>query len=143
MNETLQKIWHWIKVAALWIKGHIALIAFAIAMVFALVVAKNKSSLYAQLLEEFRNQQAQNTRNLDALRAVQADHITKQEAINKRYNEVLDHIQRDYQSQIQNLDVQKEKDLKHIIAVNQNDPNAMARDINILFGIPIYPPSNS
>lgn len=135
----LMKVWSWLKIAALWIKGHWLLLALVAGVIYAFLFAKNKSTMLNQLLRELREQQAQNVQELNQLRQIQQDQISKQQEINAKYNEVLDKIERDYRSQLQTLDIQKEVDLRHIIATNRDDPNAMARDINILFGIPIYP----
>jgi predicted nuclease with TOPRIM domain len=115
------------------------LLVLGAALVYAIFLAKNKSKVVDQLLKEFQNQQVQNRQQLDELRKIQREQITKQQEINAKYNEVLDRIQRNYQEQLRTLDVQKERDLRHIISVNKDDPAAMARDINALFGIPIYP----
>lgn len=135
----LMKVWGGLKVVGAWLKGHWFLLVLAGALVYAAIFAKNKAVLVDQLLKEFKDQQVQNSRQLDELRRIQQEQITKQQEINQKYNEVLDRIQRDYQDQLHTLDIQKEVDLRHIIATNKDDPAAMARDINTLFGIPIYP----
>jgi len=123
----------------LWIKGNWLLLLISAGMLYALFLAKNKASMLEQLLEEFKDQQAQNKQQLENLRKVQQEQIAKQLEINAKYNQVLAHIQANYQEQLQTLNSEKEKDLKRIVATNKDDPSAMARDINILFGIPIYP----
>jgi len=135
----LMKIWGGLKVVGVWFKGHWFLLVLAVALVYTAIFAKNKAVLVDRLLKEFKDQQAQNSKQLDELRRIQQEQITRQQEINQKYNEVLDRIQRNYQDQLHTLDVQKEVDLRHIIATNKDDPAAMARDINILFGIPIYP----
>jgi uncharacterized protein YlxW (UPF0749 family) len=133
------KVFSWFKVVWTWIKGHWGLLVAFLVMVMAAVVAKNKTQVVERLLKELREQQTQNTKDLDQLRQVQKEQIDKQQEINRKYNEVMDTIQRDYQEQLRTLDIQKEIDLRHIISTNKDDPAAMARDINVLFGIPIYP----
>lgn len=135
----LMKVWGALKVVGTWIKGHWLLLVLGAALAYAVLFAKNKASVVDRLLKEFQDQQAQNRKQLDELRKIQQDQITKQQEINRKYNEVLDKIQRDYNEQLRSLDVQKEADLRHIISVNNDDPAAMARDINALFGISIYP----
>jgi biopolymer transport protein ExbB/TolQ len=135
----LMKVVNALKVCGVWLKGNWLLLVLGAALVYAIFLAKNKSKVVDQLLKEFQNQQVQNRQQLDELRKIQREQITKQQEINAKYNEVLDRIQRNYQEQLRTLDVQKERDLRHIISVNKDDPAAMARDINALFGIPIYP----
>ena len=142
MPVWLQKTWNWLKIAGTWIKGHALLLALGVLLVYAMIASKNKQTLYNQLLQEFQGQQAKNAKELQDLRNIQQENLRKQEEINRKYNEVLDRIQKNYQDQLQNLDAQKEQDLRRIIAANHDDPNAMANDINTLFGIPIFPPSN-
>lgn len=142
MPVWLRKTVDWLKVAWTWVKGHFVLLLLIFAVVWAVLFAKNKQDLYKQLMEEFRGQQAQNAKELQDLRRIQQENLQKQAEITRKYNEVLDRIQRGYQDQLQTLDKQKEQDLKRIIEANHDDPNAMASDINALFGIPIYPPSN-
>lgn len=135
----LMKVWGGLKVVGAWLKGHWLLLLLGAGLIYAFVFAKNKTAMVDQLLKEFKDQQTQNAKQLDELRKIQQEQITKQQEINQKYNEVLDKIQRDYQDQLHTLDIQKEVDLRHIIATNKDDPAAMARDINTLFGIPIYP----
>lgn len=135
----LMKIWGKLKIAGLWLKGHWLLIVLVMGMLYVIVVAKNKSAMIDNLMKELREQQAQNSQELNQLRQIQQDQIFRQQEINAKYNEVLDRIQRDYQEQLRTMDVEKEMNLRHIIATNKDDPAAMARDINTLFGIPIYP----
>lgn len=142
MPVWLQKTWNWLKIAGTWIKGHALLLVLGVLLVYAMIASKNKQALYNQLLQEFQGQQAKNAKELQDLRNIQQENLRKQEEINRKYNEVLDRIQKNYQDQLQNLDAQKEQDLRRIIAANHDDPNAMANDINTLFGIPIFPPSN-
>lgn len=142
MPVWLQKTWNWLKVAGTWIKGHAILLVLGVLLVYALIASKNKKDLYEQLLSEFQGQQAKNAKDLQDLRDIQQENLRKQEEINRKYNEVLDRIQKNYHDQLQNLDAQKEQDLRRIIAANHDNPTAMANDINILFGIPIFPPSN-
>lgn len=142
MPVWLQKTWNWLKIAGTWIKGHALLLVLGVLLVYAMIASKNKQALYNQLLQEFQGQQAKNAKELQDLRNIQQENLRKQEEINRKYNEVLDRIQKNYQDQLQNLDAQKEQDLRRIIAANHDDPNAMANDINALFGIPIFPPSN-
>lgn len=109
-----------------------------IGLILGILFAKNKSLLIEELMKEFRDQQDRNRKQLDELRRIQQEQIASQQEINRKYNEVIDKIQREYQNQLHTLDVQKEADLRHIIAANKDDPAAMAKDINILFGIPLY-----
>ena len=132
-----------LQVAGTWIKGHWFLLLLFAGIIYAFLFAKNKNGMIEQLMKELREQQAVNRQQLDDLRKIQQEHITQQHEINQKYNEVLDRIQKDYREQLNTLDAQKEVDLRHIIATNKDDPAAMARDINILFGIPIYPTSPS
>lgn len=134
----LMKVSNFFKVVGTWIKGNWLLLLLAIALIYAVCFAKNKMVLVDQLFKEFKSQQEQNAKQLEELRKIQEEQITKQQEINRRYNEVLDRIQRDYHEQLRTLDVQKERDLRNIIENNHDDPAAMAKDINILFGIPIY-----
>jgi uncharacterized protein YlxW (UPF0749 family) len=135
----LMKVHGWLKAVGAWLKGHWFLFVLIGPLVYAAIFAKNKAVLVDQLLKEFKEQQTQNSKQLDELRRIQQEQITKQQEINQKYNEVLDRIQQNYQDQLRTLDIQKEVDLRHIIATNNDDPAAMARDINALFGIPIYP----
>lgn len=139
MPVWLQKTWNWLKVAGTWIKGHAILLVLGVLLVYALVASKNKKDLYEQLLSEFQGQQAKNAKDIQDLRNIQQENLRKQEEINRKYNEVLDRIQKNYHDQLQNLDAQKEQDLRRIIAANHDDPNAMANDINALFEIRFSP----
>jgi uncharacterized membrane protein YhiD involved in acid resistance len=135
----LMKVFGWLKLAGAWLKGHWYVLVIAAGLIYASILAKNKSTVINDLLKELREQQTRNSKQLDELRKIQHDQIVRQQEINAKYNEVLNKIQKDYQDQLRNLDSQKEADLRNIIATNKDDPSAMARDINILFGIPIYP----
>jgi sensor histidine kinase YesM len=139
----LLSVWHWLKIAGVWIKGNWILLLLAAGMVFALVAAKNKAANYETLLKAFQDQQTQNARELDELRKIQQDQIQKQLDIDRKYQEVLDKIQKDYQDQLHALDAKKQQELRAIIAANHDDPASMASAINGLFGIPIYTIPNS
>lgn len=133
------KVWGGLKVVGAWLKGHWLLLLLGFGLIYAFAFARKKTTMIDELFQEFKDQQTQNARQLDELRKIQQEQIVKQQEINQKYNEVLDKIQRDYQDQLHTLDIQKEADLRHIVATNKDDPAAMARDINTLFGIPIYP----
>ncbi len=134
----LMKVSNFFKVVGTWIKGNWLLLLLVGTLLYVVCFAKNKMVLVDQLFQELKSQQEQNAKQLEELRKIQEEQITKQQEINRRYNEVLDRIQRDYHEQLRTLDVQKEQDLRNIIENNHDDPAAMAKDINILFGIPIY-----
>lgn len=132
------KVWNFFKLAGTWIKGNWLLLLLIGGLIYVICFAKNKQVLFDQLLKEFKNQQEQNAKQLEELRKIQEEQVLKQQEINRKYNEVLDRIERDYREQLRTLDIQKERDLRNIIENNQDNPDAMAKDINILFGIPIY-----
>jgi flagellar motility protein MotE (MotC chaperone) len=124
------------KIAYLWLKGNIVIIALFVIAVCVALFSASKTKELANYIEETENA---NRREYQALKANLDLHIRKQQEINDKYNQVLERIQRDYSAQLEQLDKQKEKDLRLIIEKNNDDPQAMARDINILFGIPIFP----
>lgn len=140
----LTKVWNGLKVAGTWLKGNWVLLLLLAGMVYTLLLAKNKSALYDQLMKEFRGQQEQNRKDLEELRKIQQDQIQKQQEIDRKYHEVVAKIEKDYQDQLRALTADKEKELRVIIARNNDDPGAMATEINSLFGIPLYTvtPSN-
>lgn len=141
----LTKVWNGLKVAGTWLKGNWVLLLLLLGMVCALLVTKSKSVLYDQLIKEFRDQQEQNRKALLELRKIQQDQILKQQEINRKYQEVVAKVERDYQGKLLSLTIDKEKELRAIIAQNNDDPVAMANEINSLFGIPLYtvsPPSH-
>jgi len=134
----LAKVWNGLKVAGTWLKGNWILLLLLVGMVYTLLITKSKSVLYDQLTREFRDQQEQNRKVLEELRKIQQDQILKQQEINRRYQEVVAKVERDYQSKLHTLTADKEKELRAIIARNNDDPGAMAIEINNLFGIPLY-----
>lgn len=133
------KVGNFFKLLWLWLKNNWVVIPFAVVAIYTFFLAKNKAAIIDQLTREFQAQQTQNREQINELRRIQQEQIVRQQEINKRYNEVLDRIQTDYRDQLRTLDAEKEKDLRRIIAVNKDDPEAMAKDINTLFGIPIFP----
>jgi phosphoglycolate phosphatase-like HAD superfamily hydrolase len=137
----LMKVGNFFKLLWLWLKNNWIVVPFAAVAVYTFFLAKNKSAIIDQLTKEFQAQQTQNREQLNELRRIQQEQIVKQQEINKKYNEVLDRIQVNYQEQLKTLDAEKERDLRRIIATNKDNPEAMAKDINILFGIPIFPNS--
>lgn len=142
----LTKIWNWLKIAGTWLRGNWFLALLLVGIVYTLVLAKNKAVLYDQLMRELRNQQAQNRKDLEELRKIQQDQIQKQQEIDRKYQEVVAKIEQDYRNQLRILTADKEKELRAIIARNNDDPNFMATEINNLFGIPLYivpPPSSN
>lgn len=143
MPLIFSKIWNWLKIAGTWLKGNWLLLVISAGIVFGILFAKNKTDVIQQLLKEYEGQQRRNAEELNALRNIQKEHIQKQEEISRKYNEVLDLIQKNYQDQLRTLDVQKEQQLRQIIETNNNNPEAMATSINNLFGIPIYPSTNT
>lgn len=134
----LAKVWNGLKVAGTWLKGNWILLLLLVGMVYTLLITKSKSVLYDQLTREFRDQQEQNRKVLEELRKIQQDQILKQQEINRRYQEVVAKVERDYQGKLLSLTMDKEKELRAIIARNNDDPGAMAIEINNLFGIPLY-----
>lgn len=134
----LTKVWNWIQQAGAWLKGNWTLLLLLVGMVYTLILTKNKSSLYDQLMREFRDQQERNRKDLEELRKIQQDQIQKQQEIDRKYQEVVAKIERDYQDQLRALTAQKERELREIISRNRDDPSAMATEINGLFGIPLY-----
>lgn len=126
------------KVAGTWIKGNFILILLLVGLIYAFLFVKRKTDLYNQLLKEFRDQQTQNKQQLEDMRKVQQEQIQKQQEIDKKYHEVLEKIEKDYQGKLAALTTDKEKELRRVIEKNQDDPGAMATEINSLFGIPLY-----
>lgn len=139
----LTKIWNWLKLVGVWIKGNFTLILLLIGVVYAFFFVKKKTDLYNLLFKEFRDQQVQNKQQLDDMRKVQQEQIQKQQEIDKKYHEVLEKIEKDYQGKLAALTTDKEKELRRVIEKNQDDPVAMATEINSLFGIPLYSLPNS
>lgn len=138
MPVWLTNVGHWFERAWTWIKGHWALLLLGVGILAMVVLAKRKSDQYENLLKEFQGQMAQNSKELDELRKIQQDQIAAQAEITRKYREVVSRIEQNYRDQLQNLDANKEKELRAVIAANRNDPDAMAREINSVFGIPIY-----
>ena len=129
---------HWFKFIWTWLKGNWLVVIIGIALVYVMILARNKQSLYDHLLKEFQGQMAQNHADLDALRQVQQDQIQKQQQITQKYQEVMDKIARDYAASLQTLDAQKQRQLHDIVAQNSDNPDVMAAQINTLLGIPLY-----
>lgn len=137
MPAWLIKTGHLFQKIGQWLKGNWLLIVIIIGAIFALIFAKRKLDNLNLLVNEFKNQSAQNRANMDALKRVQDEQIQVQQEINRQYREVLDKIQKDYQSALSQLDSKKKQEILEIITQNHNDPNLMAQNINNLFNIPI------
>lgn len=125
-----------LKLALIWLKNNIVALFLVVVSVCIAVFSASKTKKLTDYIKETDDA---NRREYEALKANLDLHIRKQQEINDKYNQVLERIQRDYATQLEQLDKQKEKDLRLIIEKNNDDPQAMARDINLLFGIPIFP----
>lgn len=136
----LTKVGNALKVAFTWIKGNALLIFMAVAMIYAFITVKRRDGVYQQLMDEFRKQQAQNRLQVEELRRIQQEQIVKQQEIDRKYREVVATIEQNYRDQLQNLSRAKEQELRQIVARNNDDPNAMAQEINSLFGLPVFTP---
>lgn len=139
MNITWLKVGHFFQVVWTWIKGNWMVILLGAGLLFAIISAKGKADSYNNLMKEFQDQLTRNHAELDQLRALQQSQIAQQQAINQHYNEVIDKIQHDYQSAVATLDANRRKELQNVIANTHDDPDEMARQVNALFGLPIYP----
>jgi gas vesicle protein len=138
----LKKAWHFLQVVYTWIKGNWLLLLLLLGFIYAVFFARQKENSYNNLLKAFQDQMAQNQKELDDLRKIQEDQIKAQQEIETKYREVLDKIEKDYQDKLQQLDKEKEQEIKDIIAKNRDNPDAMAKELNTLLGIPLYPTSS-
>jgi hypothetical protein len=136
----LTKVGNALKVAFTWVKGNALLIFMAVAMIYAFITVKRRDGVYQQLMDEFRKQQAQNRLQVEELRRIQQEQIVKQQEIDRKYREVVATIEQNYRDQLQNLSRAKEQELRQIVARNNDDPNAMAQEINSLFGFLVFTP---
>lgn len=134
----LTKIGNALKIAFTWLKGNFMLVLLLFVVIYSLIAVKKRDNMYKDLWEQYREQQAQNRRELEELRKIQQEQIAKQQEIDKKYREVVASIEQNYRDQLQNLSRAKEQELRQIIARTHEDPSAMAQEINSLFGLPVY-----
>lgn len=134
----LTKIGNALKIAFTWVKGNFMLVLLLFVVLYSLIAVKKRDNMYKDLWEQYREQQAQNRRELEELRKIQQEQIAKQQEIDKKYREVVASIEQNYRDQLQNLSRAKEQELRQIIARTHDDPGAMAQEINSLFGLPVY-----
>lgn len=134
----LTKIGNALKVAFAWLKGNFVLVLLLFVIIYSLIAVKKRDNMYKDLWEQYREQQAQNRRELEELRKIQQEQIAKQQEIDRKYREVVASIEQNYRDQLQNLSRAKEQELRQIIARTHDDPGAMAQEINSLFGLPVY-----
>lgn len=114
------------------------LLVLGIGIFLVLVFAKRTSDKYNNLLKRYVEQSDANRKAMDDLRKIQEGHLAEQAKINQKYREVIQRIENNYRSQLEQLNVEKERDLKALIKANHDNPQEMARQINLLFGLPIY-----
>lgn len=138
-NVSWLKIGHFFAYVGTWLKNNWLVLLLLAGLVYAIIFARGKSSDYDQLIKQFQDQLTRNRQDLDQLRQIQQQELQKQQEINQKYNETLQLIQQNYQQEMAALDAQKKNELQNIIANTHDDPNAMAQQINALFGLPIYP----
>ena len=134
----LTKIGNALKIAFTWLKGNFMLILVGVAVIYGLIAVKKRDNAYENLWKMYREQQAQNRRELEELRKIQQEQIAKQQEIDRKYREVVASIEQNYRDQLQNLSRAKEQELRQIIERTHDDPGAMAQEINSLFGLPVY-----
>lgn len=137
------KILNFLKVSWVWIKGHMALIVLFLGMGFLVLFAKNKAENFEMLLKAYKDQQDANKKNLAEIQKIQQEEAAKQLEISRKYAEIVKKIEDNYQEELLKLDKAKKEEIRVIVARNNDDPEAMAREINGLFQIPILQNSNS
>lgn len=136
-NLTWLKVGHFFSFIWNWLKHNWLVVILFIAMIYAVIFAKNKMANYETLLKDYQDQIARSHAELDQLKQIQQQEEAQQQAINQQYNDVLTKLQTQYAQQLAALDDDKKKQLQNIIASTHDDPQEMARQVNALFGLPI------
>ena len=126
----------WIK---LWgfIKSHWIEIFFALAGIYAVLIAKQKQDIIEQLIADQQALREQHKKNIDDLTTQIENQITQRRKIESDYQTLISQINARHEKQLQDIAKVKEKEIKDLIAKHQNDPTKMAMTINELFGIPV------
>lgn len=114
--------------------GIVAVVAFAL-------LAKEESRL-REVMKLLQTQSEDYRKQIEQLQRIKTEEEQRHRQIEATYQETLRRIETEKNEALRKLAEDKKEEIQQIIIETQDDPDALARRINRLFGIPIYEETN-
>ena len=134
--ELKLKLVAFFKKAWLFLKRYAAELVLGAALVYALLLAKQRAGVVESLLGELKQTREQHRANVDNLNAQVEAEIVRRRSIEATYSRLLTEIQQKNSQTVAEISDLKQKELRELVEKHHDDPEKMAETVSRLFGVP-------
>lgn len=127
----------------LWIKNKWYIVVMGVLAIVGIVLHRIQPNLYQRLMSKYNDLIKRNQKELEEANKIRVEEKKKLQEKERAYKEELLRLEKEHAKLLDRLDVKKREKFQEIVSKTSNDPEAMAKELNKFFGIPIRDTSNN
>lgn len=121
-----------------WIQDNWLIVVVVAGLAFVAWNQQYSGSLYDKLMVSYNQQNVSHQVQIQAIEKANTKWRQKQDELNKKHAEEMQQIETSFQEQLSSISKQQQVYRRRLVKAAKKDPQTLMRELNRIYGIPIY-----